>query len=143
MRGKELDPALVDLFLNCEAFIAREDEQNHGGEILTKEQNGVNQLILNGDFSITGVNEQLSILAQHLAGVAEVVPGAINRHLPYEVDLSGVQVLDTCGCQLLAVILRSLRQRGVGRFSLKLSDDDRDKIHSLGFADEIFAGECS
>jgi ABC-type transporter Mla MlaB component len=110
---------------------------------LIKEQNGMNQLILNGDFSIVGVNEQLSVLAQHLAGVAEVVPGAFNRGLPYEVDLSGVQVLDTCGCQLLAVLLRSLRQRGIASFSLKLSDDERDKIRSLGFAEEIFAGECS
>jgi response regulator RpfG family c-di-GMP phosphodiesterase len=143
MKGKELDPALVDLFLTCEAFIAKEDEQNHGGEILSKDQNGVNKLILNGDFSIAGVNEQLSILAQHLAGVAGVVPGTINRHIPYEVDARGVQVLDTCGCQLLAVLLRSLRQRGIESFSLKFSDDDRDKIRSLGFAEEIFAGECS
>jgi hypothetical protein len=45
----------------------------------------VNTLILNGDFSIAGVNEQLSVLALHLAGVAVVVPGAINRHIPYDI----------------------------------------------------------
>jgi putative nucleotidyltransferase with HDIG domain len=33
MKGKKLDPALVDLFLICEAFISQENEQNHGGEI--------------------------------------------------------------------------------------------------------------
>jgi putative nucleotidyltransferase with HDIG domain len=142
MKGKELDPALVDLFLNSQAFIIKEDEQHNGGEILTEIQNGVNTLTLSGDFSVAGVNDQLSILVQHLAGAAEAVPNACNPSLPYEIDLHGAQDLDTCGCQLLVLLFRNLRHRGVERISLKLSDDHRDKIHSLGFAGDIFTGEC-
>jgi putative nucleotidyltransferase with HDIG domain len=141
MKGKELDPALVELFLNSQAFIIQEDEQHNGGATLTEIQNGVNRLTINGDFSIAGVNDQLSTLVQHLAGVAKAVPDACNPGLPYEIDLRGAQDLDTCGCQLLVLLFRNLRHRGVERISLKLSDDHRDKIHSLGFAGEIFTEE--
>jgi response regulator RpfG family c-di-GMP phosphodiesterase len=143
MKSKELDPALVDLFLNSQAFMIIEDEQHNGGEIMTEIQNGVNKLTISGDFSIVGMNDQLSILVQHLAGLAEAVPDACNPGLPYEIDLRGVQDLDTCGCQLLVLLFRNLRHRGVKMISLKLSDDHRNKIHSLGFADEIFTGDCA
>lgn len=142
MKGKELDPALVDLFLSLQTFIIREDEQHNGGEILNEIQNGVNKLTLSGDFSVAGVNDQLSILVQHLAGAAEAVPNACNPPLAYEIDLHGAQDLDTCGCQLLVLLFRNLRHRGVESITLKLSNDHRGKIHSLGFSGEIFTGEC-
>jgi putative two-component system response regulator len=143
MKGKELDPVLVDLFLDRQAFIVKDDNQHYGDELLNKDHHEANKLTLKGDVSIAGVNEQLPLLAQHLVEMANLAPGELNKDLPYEIDLSGVETLDACGCQLLATLFCNLRQRGLEVFSFKLSDDHRDKIHLLGFDDEIFTGECA
>ena len=141
MKGKELDPALVDRFLNTQACIMKKEDHHHGDEILTKEQHAAQQLTLQGDFSIAGVNDQLPGLAQLLARVdAEAKEGSYLRK-PYEIDLSGVLALDTSGVQLLAVFFHTLRQLNVDGYLLKISDAFREKIHLLGFGDEIFAGE--
>ncbi len=141
MKGGELDPVLVDLFLDSKAFIIKEDEQKQGGNILLTEDNYVHKLILDGDFSVAGVNEQMSKLAEQLSEVIDGPANSADQDFSYEVDLRGLEALDTCGCQLLAVLMHSLRKRGVEKFSFKISDNDRDKIRALGFADQIFAGE--
>ncbi len=109
---------------------------------MIEKQNEANKLILNGDFSIAGVNDQLPLLIENLARLAEAAPDCFNTAQPYEVDLSEIQALDSCGCQLLATLFRNLRQRGAGKFSLKLSQEHRQKIHLFGFDNEIFAEEC-
>lgn len=109
---------------------------------MTTHQNVMKKLTLNGDFSIAGVNGQLPLLVQHLSEVTEIVPGDPNSEQPYEIDFRGVQALDACGCQLLAALSRSLKKRGVERFSLKLNDNHREIIHLFGFDNEIFTGEC-
>jgi putative nucleotidyltransferase with HDIG domain len=143
MKGKELDPALVDLFLHSQAFILKEDNQNYGDETLTENQHGVKKLVLQGDFSIVGISEQFPLVLEFLAGVAEAAPGGSNKDLSCEIDLRGLQTLDTCGCQLLAILYANLRRRGRGTFSVGLSDEYRGKIHLLGFDTEIFAEECA
>ncbi|MDD2464567.1 MAG: HD domain-containing protein [Desulfobulbus sp.] len=141
MKGKELDPFLVDLFINCQAYLADETEQQCGEQILIKESSEMNRISLRGDYSITGVKEQIPFLAQHLARVAEIRPSALGQEFHHEIDFTEVQVLDTCGCQLLAALLRNLRELGIEAPIFKISDTHRERIHLLGFDVEIFAGE--
>ncbi|MGD9949772.1 MAG: HD domain-containing phosphohydrolase [Desulfobulbus sp.] len=143
MKGKELDPFLVDLFINCQAYLADETEQQCGGQILIKEPYEMNRISLRGDYSITGVKEQIPLLAQHLAKAAEVKPDTLDQGRLYEIDLTEVQALDTCGCQLLVALLRYLREQGIATPVFKVSDTHRQKIHLLGFGAEIFPGEYS
>lgn len=106
---------------------------------MIEEQDEVNRLILNGDFSVAGVSDRLPSLVQHLARMAEGSSNCLNAARPWEIDLREIQALDGCGCQLLATFLRSLRRGGVAMFSLKLSQEHREKIHLFGFDNEFFA----
>ena len=142
MKGKELDPVLVDLFLGRQAYITNEHERYHGDKIMIEEENS-NKLALIGDFTIAGVNDQLPLLIQHLARMAEAKPAGFDPAHPYEIDLSEIQALDSCGCQLLATLFRNLRKRGVAVFPLNLSHEHREKIHLFGFDNEIFAEGCA
>lgn len=110
---------------------------------MTMDRNDVSRIALNGDLSMIGVTGQFPLLAQHLAAPVENQSAGHEKCLSYEIDLTGVQALDACGCQLLAAFLRNLRKRGAEVFALKLSDEFREKIHSLGFDDELFARECA
>ena len=109
---------------------------------MAEDRDGVNRIVLNGDLSMVGVTEQFPLLAQYLAKLATVATNDLEQNLSHEIDLIGLQALDACGCQLLAAFLRNLRQCGAGVL-LKLSDDYRVKIHSLGFDNELLAGECA
>lgn len=102
-----------------------------------------NTITLNGDLSTIGVMEQQPLLAQHLDRLMETTPLDPGQHRLQEIDLTGLQALDACGCQLLVAFLRNLKQRGSEVFSFKLNDDIREKIHRLGFDDELFAQECA
>ena len=104
--------------------------------------NDVNRITLTGDLSMAGVKEQHQLLEQHAVRLAEAVAAGREQNAPLEIDLSGVQELDACGCQLLAAFLNNLRQRGTTACSFKLDEAYRMKIHDLGFADEIFNGGC-
>lgn len=99
----------------------------------------VNRISLSGDLSMVGVTEQFPLMAQFLAEPAAAV--STDRQRSHEIDLTGVQVIDACGCQLLAAFIYNLRKRGVEVFTFKLTDDCREKIHTLGFDDELYAGE--
>lgn len=103
----------------------------------------VNKITLNGDLSMVGVTMQFPLLEQYLAGLAGGLAAGPDQSRPSEIDLSGVQSIDACGCQLLAVFIRNLKKRGAGMLSFKLSADFREKIHRLGFYDELFAEECA
>ncbi|MFH0785281.1 MAG: HD domain-containing phosphohydrolase [Pseudomonadota bacterium] len=142
MKGKELDPALVELFIKNQKIASKENELSCGDEIVTKDQYPVNKFILKGDFSVGGVNEQMPFLIQHLAFETAAMPNRVDRNFPYTLDLSGVQVLDACGCQLLAIFLRALRKQGIEMFSFVLNDYYRKQIQLLGFDEAIFTGEC-
>ena len=104
--------------------------------------NDVNRIILKGALSMVGVKEQYQLLEQYAVSQAEAVAAGHEQNAPLEIDLTGVQELDACGCQLLSVFLNNLRQRGAADCSFKLNDDFRMKIHNLGFDDEIFNGGC-
>ena len=81
------------------------------------------------------------MLQRILAKVHAPLTEDSGRKLLYEIDLTGVQALDASGLQLLAVFFRTLRHHNVDKYCLKISDTYREKIHLLGFGNEIFAGE--
>lgn len=109
---------------------------------MASDRNNVKRITLNGDLSMVGVKEQFSLLAKYVARPAEAAAAGCER-TPHEIDLTGIQGLDACGCQLLAAFLGNLKQRGVEAYSFKLNDTYREKIHSLGFDDELFARDCA
>lgn len=104
--------------------------------------NNGNRIALDGDLTMVGVIEQFQLLKQYVDSHVDAIAACRDQCLPIEIDLTGVQELDACGCQLLAVFIRNLRLRGATEFSFKLSDAERTKIHNLGFDDEIFDGGC-
>lgn len=103
------------------------------------EQETVTTISINGDMSMGGVREQFSLLSSHL----ETLPGNDTESARCTLDLSGVQALDACGCQLLAAFYHSLSERGATICSLIVNDDYRDKIRTLGFDTELYAGNCA
>lgn len=104
--------------------------------------NDVNRITLTGDLSMVGVKEQYRHMERYAVSQAEAVAAGREQNAPLEIDLDGVRELDACGCQLLAVFLNNLRQRGTTACAFKLNDAHRIKIHNLGFDDEIFNGRC-
>jgi len=109
---------------------------------MTMDWNDASRITLTGDLSMVGVKEQHQLLKQYVASQAEVVTASRDQCLPLEIDLTGVQELNACGCQLLAAFLNNLRQLGATDYSFKLSDANRIKIHNLGFDDVIYNGGC-
>lgn len=95
------------------------------------------RISLAGDLSMIGVMEQFPLLAQHLAKPAEDVTTSSERHLLHEIDLSRVQVLDACGCQLLVAFVRNLRKRGADVCMHNVTDECREIIRTLGFDGEL------
>jgi ABC-type transporter Mla MlaB component len=109
---------------------------------MTMDWNDANKITLTGDLSMVGVKEQYQLLEQYAVSHAETVAAGREQNAPLEIDLTGVQELDACGCQLLAAFLNNLRQRGDTVCSFKLNDAYRMKIHNLGFDDEILNEGC-
>lgn len=97
----------------------------------------VNRISLRGDMSMVGVTEQFPLMAQFLAEPAAV---PTDQQRPHEIDLTGVHTIDACGCQLLSAFIHNIRKRGAEVFTFKLTDDCRDKIHTLGFDNELYTG---
>jgi len=104
-------------------------------------RSGVNIINLHGDLSLVGVRDQYSILKQYFAEMGADSTTGNGLAEAVDIDLSEVQTLDACGCQLLAVFIRKLRQFGVEEVVLKMSDVLREKIHGLGFDNELVAGD--
>lgn len=105
------------------------------------EQDTVKTITIFGDLSMGGVREQFSVLAQQLDSLQEAYTTNTAPISSCTLDLTGVQALDACGCQLLVAFLHTLVKRGTTICSLMLNDDYRDKIRSLGFGNELCAGK--
>ncbi|CAG0934074.1 lipid asymmetry maintenance protein MlaB [Geobacter sp.] len=93
---------------------------------------------LTGDWSMTGVTQQLLPLTEHLA--------ALSRALPQEsdtveaqpvIDLADVALFDACGCQLLTIVIRHLRLLGFTPVLTNIPDEFRGSIELLGFGHEF------
>ena len=101
----------------------------------------VSRLCLDGDWSMSGVSERFPLLAKHLSLLSDSLPGQEfqgdeSNSLP-EIDLAGLNALDACGCQLLALFIRNLRRYGLAPRVTNIPDTFRAKIHFLGFDREF------
>ena len=108
---------------------------------MTKKKSPTATLTLSGDYSIAGVSEQLPVLQQHLKETAAATEKAGNKALPCHIDLSDLQALEACGCQLLAIFLHKLRAKGLADFSFTMDEFQREQIHLFGFHTAIFTGD--
>jgi len=88
---------------------------------------------LDGDWSMTGVTQQLLPLTEHLANLSCVTP---HQAQPV-IDLADVALFDACGCQLLTILLRHLRLLGFTPVLTNIPDEHRGSIELLGFGHEF------
>lgn len=108
---------------------------------MIKETSETFRINLDGDWSMSGVAERFPLLAQHISvlsdsRMSERLQQCPSPSLP-EIDLAGVEALDACGCQLLALFIRKLRQCGIPPLVINIPDTFRSKIHFLGFGHEF------
>lgn len=100
-----------------------------------------NRLSLTGDWTISGVAEQFSLLTQHLAHLSDpqspVELQTCAVHGLTEMDLAGITALDACGCQLLAQFSRALQRYGISPCICNIPDVFIAKIRLLGFDREF------
>lgn len=102
------------------------------------DRNHAHRISLAGDLSMNGVTEQFPLLSQHLVRSGEVATSPELRLL-HEIDLSRVQTIDACGCQLLVAFVRNLRKRGADVSMHHVTDECREIIRSLGFDGELLS----
>lgn len=106
---------------------------NDTGEIL--------RIVLDGDWSMGGVAEKHPPLTESLARLlnADAVADQLKSSpdAVREIDVSGITGFDACGCQLLALFVRTLRQNGFNAHVSNVPDTFRSKIHCLGFDHEL------
>lgn len=88
---------------------------------------------LDGDWSMTGVTQQLLPLTEHLAALSGVPP----KQTQPVIDLAGVVLFDACGCQLLTILLRHLRLLGFTPVLANIPEEFRCSIELLGFGHEF------
>lgn len=93
---------------------------------------------LDGDWSMTGVTQQLLPLTEHLAALSSMLPqqpGTVEAQ-PV-IDLADVAQFDACGCQLLTILLRHLRLLGFTPVLANIPDELSGSIELLGFSHEF------
>lgn len=99
------------------------------------------RVCLDGDWSMNGVAEKFPILANYLAGVLGAEASVELQNRPSksfpEIDLTGITDFDACGCQLLALFIRSLKRSGVTVHLINMSETLRSKINFFGFGREL------
>lgn len=88
---------------------------------------------LTGDWSMTGVTQQLVTLTEHLATLSREQPQQ-NRQV---IDLAEVSQFDACGCQLLTILCRHLKLLGFAPVLNNITDELRSHIKLLGFDHEF------
>ena len=99
------------------------------------------KISLDGDWSMSGVSEKFPVLAEYVANVLNAETSGDQQKslldsIP-EIDLAGVTDFDACGCQLLALFVRNLRQNGVSAQLINMPDTFRSKARFLGFDREL------
>ncbi|ABB31321.1 hypothetical protein GeomeDRAFT_2357 [Geobacter metallireducens RCH3] len=88
---------------------------------------------LTGDWSMTGVTQQLLPLTEHLAALSGVHPQQVQP----VIDMAEVALFDACGCQLLTILLRHLRLLGFSPVLANIPAELRGSIELLGFGHEF------
>lgn len=96
---------------------------------------------LDGDWSMSGVAERFPVMVKYFATTLSSKDSGdqqkCSSEAVSEIDVAEVTDFDACGCQLLALLVRSLRQNGVSAQLINMTDAFRSKIHLLGFDSEL------
>ncbi|WP_224985073.1 STAS domain-containing protein [Geomonas agri] len=85
-------------------------------------------IIIEGPFTVERAGELHQFLVERLDGVPEQAGQST-------IDLSRVDDIDACGCQLLALFLENLKRRGTTPVLAAAPAAVRDRINTLGFGD--------
>ena len=102
---------------------------------MTKHADTRTRIALNGDWSIIGITYRLHELSNHLKTFS--INGKSTASLNLEFCVSGVETIDASGCQLLALFLRHLRQKGFTTTIVNPPDQFRSIVTMLGFGTEL------
>jgi len=102
------------------------------------------RICLEGDWSLNGVAQQFQLINQWF----EALTAAGEKPAASELDLNEITDLDACGCQLLAIVMRNLRQCEIMPLCSHISESIGTKIRLLGFDHEFglatdFSRDCA
>lgn len=91
---------------------------------------------LDGNWTIAGIAGRQIELAAHL----EILHAGREHTVapPYsEICVGGMESIDACGCQLLVVFLRYMRQSGLVPAIVNIPEHIRSTVAKLGFKEEL------
>jgi anti-anti-sigma regulatory factor len=91
----------------------------------------MNKIVLQGAWSIGEAAERLSFLT----GEFDLLLGQHPKSAAVEIDCAGIESIDACGCQLLAVFLGNLKRQGVVPHALDVPSEISEEIRLLGYVD--------
>ncbi|NTV51176.1 MAG: hypothetical protein HGB32_16185 [Geobacteraceae bacterium] len=108
---------------------------------MLRETGEILQIHLDGDWSMSAVAEKLPLLTEGFARIVGSDAAAGQQQCPTdtvpEIDMAGVTEFDACGCQLLALFVCNLKQKGFSSQVVNIPDRLRSRIHFLGFDKEL------
>ena len=108
---------------------------------MLRETDKILQIHLDGDWSMSAVAEKRPLLAEGFARIVGSDSVAGQQQCPSaivpEIDMAGVTEFDACGCQLLALFVCNLKQKGFSSQVINIPDALRSRIHFLGFDKEL------
>ena len=108
---------------------------------MRKETGEIVHIHLDGDWSMSAVAEKIPVLVEGFARATGSGAVAGPEQCPTgtvpEIDMAGVTEFDACGCQLLALFVCNLRQKGFNTQVINIPDRHRSRIHFLGFDKEL------
>ncbi|ACM22032.1 hypothetical protein Geob_3693 [Geotalea daltonii FRC-32] len=90
-------------------------------------------LSLHGDWSVAGIAGQWALVSAYLAGLKNDNEGADEASRRILISMEGIDALDACGCQLMAIFVRDVRKIGIEPCLTAVPDNLHGIISALGF----------
>lgn len=92
-------------------------------------------LTLAGDWSVAGIADQWAQVSNYLSRMKQQISPAASEATdqPLLLDMSGIETLDACGCQLLAIFVRDMQEIGIATSLSAMPEPIRCIINTLGF----------
>lgn len=88
-------------------------------------------ITLGSDWTVAGIAAQWS---QVSACLAELRAGGTDAGSTLFISMAATESLDACGCQLLAVFVRTLKGIGIDAYLVQVPETLRSTIDILGFS---------
>jgi ABC-type transporter Mla MlaB component len=109
---------------------------------MTSDKAGNIKITLCGDWSMSGVSNQVPRLVEQMASISALASekgAACQAGGRPELVMTGIGDFDASGCQLLALFVRLLQGKGVMPLLTEVPEAIMGKIRLLGFAGELAA----